>query len=110
MNVFDIPDSFSDIKNELILCLKTVMDPELNVNIVDLGLVYGLKLDQYQRVISVEMTLSSKFCPMGESILAATENCIERTFTNFQAEVDLVWEPEWNYTFISPDGLRRLGG
>ncbi|PYF70601.1 metal-sulfur cluster assembly factor [Pedobacter nutrimenti] len=99
MTISDIPSA-----------LKTVIDPELNLNIVDLGLVYALKLNETTRQFLIEMSLSSKFCPMGESILSATKNCMERTFPDYMTEVTLVWEPEWSYKFISEEGLKTLRG
>ncbi|MBC7567991.1 MAG: metal-sulfur cluster assembly factor [Pedobacter sp.] len=109
MIAFDISNSSDGIKDKLITCLKTVIDPELFINIVDLGLVYAVKFDGKKMLISVQMTLSSKFCPMGDSIIIATKNSLERDFNNFKAEVNVVWEPEWNYKFISPEGLKILG-
>nr|WP_162988820.1 metal-sulfur cluster assembly factor [Pedobacter schmidteae] len=110
MIVFDVPDAFADAREKLIDTLKTVIDPELYVNIVDLGLVYALKLDENQHLVVVEMTLSSRFCPMSESILSAVKNAIERTFAHFSAEVKVVWEPEWSYKSISPEGIKKLRG
>lgn len=110
MITFDIPCHLSISKDDLIDALKTVIDPELNVNIVDLGLVYTLKIDETEMSFIIGMTLSSKFCPMAESILSATKNCMERSFPAFATRVSLVWEPEWNYESISPTGIRALSG
>ena len=110
MITFDFPTHLSDKKEQFIDALKTVIDPELNVNIVDLGLVYTIKLDEIQLSILIEMTLSSKFCPMGESILSATKNCMERSFPLFTTTVNLIWEPEWNYESISLAGIKALRG
>lgn len=110
MITFDISPPYRYMEHELVDALKTVIDPELNVNIVDLGLVYALALDPIELSIRIEMTLSSKFCPMSESILSAVKNCIERSFSGFKAEVVLVWHPAWNYDFISPAGIRHLRG
>lgn len=98
-----------DINQKVVTALKTVVDPELNVNIVDLGLVYTLKIDEVQKCIGVEMTLSSAYCPMSESILSTTKNCVERNFSDFTVLIDLVWEPQWNYHFISAEGRKALG-
>lgn len=110
MIMFNLPEEYRYIEHELVDALKTVIDPEVNINIIDLGLVYAFALDQNEMSIRVEMTLSSKFCPMGESIVSAVKNCIERSFSGFKAEVELVWAPIWNYDFISPAGLRQLRG
>jgi len=110
MITFDVPSHLSSKRGDFINALKTVIDPELDVNIVDLGLIYSIKLDAAKMCIVLEMTLSSKFCPMGESILSAVKNCMERNFPDFITEVALVWEPEWNYEFISAEGIRALEG
>jgi metal-sulfur cluster biosynthetic enzyme len=110
MIIFDISESSSFMKKELVEALTTVIDPELHVNIIDLGLVYAIKLDEEKMHIITEMTLSSRFCPMGESIISAVKNCLERSFPGFTAAVQLVWDPEWNYDFISVNGIRKLRG
>lgn len=110
MITFSIPETYMYMKNDLTLALQSVIDPELHVNIVDLGLVYTVEVAQKEMIVKVGMTLSSRFCPMGESILSAVENCIERNFAMFKAEVLLVWEPVWNYDFISTAGVAQLRG
>jgi metal-sulfur cluster biosynthetic enzyme len=110
MITFEIPAHLSSMKNDALNTLKTVIDPELHVNIIDLGLVYTLKIDGVKMCILVEMTLSSAFCPMGESILSATKNSLERNFPAFTTVVTLVWTPEWNYKLISAEGIKLLSG
>ena len=108
MITFDIPAHLSGMRSDFVTALKTIINPELNINIVDLGLVYSLKLDETKMSILIGMTLSSRFCPMGESILSATKNCMERNFPDYVAEVNLVWEPEWSYDAISEAGIAAL--
>ncbi|SMD10501.1 metal-sulfur cluster assembly factor [Pedobacter nyackensis] len=110
MITFDIPEFLFVMKITVVDALKTVIDPELHANIVDLGLIYHVKVDNINKCILIEMTLSSRNCPMSESILSAVKNCIIRTFPDYQAEVSLVWEPEWNYRTIPEAGLRKLRG
>jgi metal-sulfur cluster biosynthetic enzyme len=107
---FELPNHLAAMEERFTDALKNVIDPELNVNIVDLGLVYTLKLDEATNSILIGMTLSSNFCPMGNSILSATKNCMERVFPQFTTQVDLLWEPAWNYGFISFDGIKALRG
>lgn len=110
MITFDIPEPLFFMKATVTDALKTVIDPELHVNIVDLGLVYHVRVDHLNKYILIKMTLSSKNCPMSDSILSGVKNCITRTFPDYQAEVSLVWEPEWNYRTIPAEGLRKLRG
>lgn len=110
MIAFNISDRFPFLKIGIEEALRTVMDPELHINIVDLGLIYTVTLQEDEMCIHIIMTLSSKSCPMGESILSAAKNCVERLFPSFKVEVELVWEPEWNYDFISAAGIKILRG
>ncbi|NQX40673.1 Metal-sulfur cluster biosynthetic enzyme [Pedobacter steynii] len=104
------PETLIEHRTQVVEALKTVIDPELQVNIVDLGLIYFMEMNEDFSAILIEMTLSSKSCPMGESILSATRNCMERSFKAFKVEVKLVWAPEWNADFISAAGIRKLRG
>lgn len=89
--------------------LRLVIDPELHINIIDLGLVYGISIDAEKGAVLVTMTLSSAYCPMGESIISAVKNCLEGHYTGYTAEVVLVWQPVWSYDSITEDGKRLLG-
>ena len=105
---FDINDQTSFKKLEIIEALRRVIDPELGINIIDLGLVYAVKIIESEKIISVDMTLSSAYCPLGETILSSVKNCIESNFNHYEAKVALVWEPKWNYDKISDEGKKLL--
>lgn len=109
MESFDITDHLSFMKAEIVETLRLVMDPELHINIVDLGLVYKVEVDEPGKQIKVDMTLSSSYCPMGESIVSAVRNCIEGHYTGFTANVELVWDPVWSYDSITEEGKNLLG-
>lgn len=106
---FDITDPFSFLKEEMMETLRLVVDPELYINIIDLGLVYGIEIDDHEKLAKVTMTLSSSYCPMGESILSGVKNCIEAHYDGYTAVVSLVWEPVWCYNSITEEGKRLLG-
>jgi metal-sulfur cluster biosynthetic enzyme len=106
---FDITDPISFLKEDMMETLRLVIDPELHINIIDLGLVYGIEIDDQKKIVKVEMTLSSSYCPMGESIVSAVKNCIEGHYAGYTAGVDLVWEPVWSYDSITDEGKRLLG-
>lgn len=106
---FDITDPLSFLKEQMMNTLRLVIDPELYINIIDLGLVYGLEIDAPKKEVKVKMTLSSSYCPMGESIISAVKNCIGGHYEGYEATVDLVWEPVWSYDNISDEGKRLLG-
>lgn len=107
---FSITDRTSFIKLNVIEALRTIPDPELNINIIDLGLVYNVEVDEDKKVILITMTLSSKHCPVGNAILASAKNCIAQHFEDYIVDVKLTWEPQWNYDRITEEGLRQLRG
>jgi len=91
--------------------LKKVYDPEIPVNIVDLGLVYSMdveKVDAGYRV-NVSMTLTAPGCGMGPAIAEDARGKILQVPGISSAEVRLVWEPPWNQSMISEEGKMRLG-
>lgn len=106
---FDITDNAAFMRAAAFEMLRMIMDPELHINIIDLGLVYEIGIDQAQKIIGVTMTLSSTYCPVGESILNAVKNCLEKNYPDYRADVNLVWEPVWSYDNITEEGKRLLG-
>ncbi len=92
--------------------LKNVYDPEIPVNIVDLGLVYSLnveKLENGGNKIKIQMTLTAPGCGMGPAIAEDAKSNILLVPGVDQAEVNLVWEPAWEQTMISEEGRMILG-
>lgn len=92
--------------------LKTCYDPEIPVNIVDLGLVYGMELAETEgggKRIDVKMTLTAQGCGMGASIALDARQKLLALPGVSEANVDLVWDPPWNPQMISPEGRERLG-
>ena len=92
--------------------LKVVTDPEIGINIVDLGLVYDLRVtpesDGRSRV-DVKMTLTAQGCGMGTSIAADARRKLLNLSGVSEADVELVWDPPWTPQMISPEGRERLG-
>jgi len=92
--------------------LKTCYDPEIPVNIVDLGLVYDLKIEPSPEggsSVQVAMTLTAQGCGMGPSIAMDAQRRIESLPGVGEAHVRVVWDPPWNPNMISPDGRAKLG-
>jgi probable FeS assembly SUF system protein SufT len=92
--------------------LKTCYDPEIPVNIVDLGLVYGMTVTPNPEggsVVDIKMTLTAQGCGMGASIAFDAKQKIAVLPGVSEANVDLVWDPPWNPQMISPEGRERLG-
>jgi len=89
--------------------LKDVVDPELGINIVDLGLIYGLKLEDDDSV-TIDMTLTSAACPLTDVIEDQTQTALDGLVTDFR--INWVWMPPWGPDKITDDGseqLRALG-
>jgi metal-sulfur cluster biosynthetic enzyme len=88
--------------------LKTIIDPELGINLVDLGLIYAIE-SKSPDALNVEMTLSSKACPLGDVILNEVSDSLSAKFSGININVELVWEPAWSTSRISPEGMSALG-
>lgn len=87
--------------------LKEVYDPELNVNIVDLGLIYEVREEPDR--IYVRMTLTTPGCPLHDTIVGGARWVLqERTGVN-NVDIDLVWEPKWSPGMMSQDAKDQLG-
>jgi probable FeS assembly SUF system protein SufT len=92
--------------------LKTCFDPEIPVNIVDLGLIYDLAIEQTPsggRAIDVKMTLTAPGCGMGPVIAEDARQKIATLPTVEQAKVHIVWDPQWTPQMISETGRKALG-
>lgn len=87
--------------------LKTVIDPEVNVNIIDLGLIYEINIDGSK--VEVVMTLSTPGCPLGDTIMENVSQVILANIPDVTVDVQLVWEPAWTPELISPEGKVALG-
>ncbi len=87
--------------------LRQVMDPELDCNIVDLGLIYDIQIDGGK--IRVTMTLTTPGCPMHESIRWGVHNTLLNLEEVDEVEVDVVWDPLWNPAMITAAGRERTG-
>ncbi len=88
--------------------LSEVYDPELGVNVVDLGLVYGVEVDR--GCVHVTMTLTTPGCPLHDSLTEAVDEAVRVFVPTVKAvEVDLVWDPRWTPNMITPAGRRELG-
>lgn len=104
----NINDPYYTEKHRAITALYRVIDPELFVNIMDLGLVYDLDFSKDNKIIVI-MTLSTPHCPLEEAITSGVKNSMDIDFPGVEIEVKIVWEPAWNYTMISAAAREELG-
>jgi probable FeS assembly SUF system protein SufT len=93
--------------------MKGCFDPEIPVNIVDLGLIYDLKINDSdtdgRHVVNVQMTLTAQGCGMGPVIAEDAKKNIEALGAVSRAQVDIVWDPPWTPHMISDAGRQKLG-
>lgn len=87
--------------------LRQVIDPEIGINIVDLGLVYGVERDP--AVTRVRVTMTTPACPLGEHIAAEIERALRPLEAGRRVAVEIVREPPWHPDMISDEGRRLLG-
>ncbi|WP_077213751.1 metal-sulfur cluster assembly factor [Bacillus dakarensis] len=88
--------------------LKKVIDPELNINIVDLGLIYDISLLE-DRVAAITMTLTTPGCPLHDSIVGGVKYCLLEMEEIDDVDVQVVWEPAWSPEKMTEAGLRAIG-
>jgi len=96
-------------QEDVLEALRDVVDPELGINVVDLGLVYGVDVDT-ERVATIDMTLTSAACPLTDVIEDQARDALDGVVTDFR--INWVWMPPWGPENITEDGreqLRALG-
>jgi metal-sulfur cluster biosynthetic enzyme len=95
-------------KEEVLDALKRVYDPEIPVDVVNLGLVYEVLIDDGR--VAVKMTTTASGCPVGNYIIAQAKRAIARLEGVKEIDVELVYDPPWQESMISEEGRRMLGG
>lgn len=101
-------DAQADRLRPLVAALKTVHDPEIPVNIYDLGLIYNLAWDEKTGAAHVRMTLTAPNCPMAEQIVADVQRRLEAVKGVRTAKVELVWSPPWSAERMSEEARLAL--
>lgn len=94
--------------NIALAALENVMDPEIGLNVVDLGLIYQIDFDGTDDKMYVTMTLTTQFCPMGESITGTIKKVLENTFSGMEVQLELTFDPPWTQERISDEGREFL--
>jgi len=93
-------------KEELLEMLKGVIDPEIGINIVDLGLVYEVESNEDANIIT--MTLTTPGCPMHSSIISWVENVVKHLEPGKKVIVNLVWDPQWSPDKMTKEARQQL--
>ena len=92
----------------VVLSLKQVYDPEIPVNIYDLGLVYELNINKLHEVY-IKMTFTAPTCPMADEVVAEVQHSVELTPGVTKCTIDLVFEPAWDQSMLSDEARVILG-
>lgn len=105
------PVSVEHLEKQVWDSLKTCYDPEIPVNIVDLGLVYDMHIEPVSggNKVSVKMTLTAQGCGMGPVIAGDAQQKVLMLSGVDEAEVEIVWDPPWHQSMITAEGRRILG-
>lgn len=88
--------------------LRNVIDPEVGLNIIDMGLVYELTPNETEKHVHVRMTLTTQGCPMSGYITSEVESNLKMMDGIENVEIELVWEPAWSPDKIKPEALEAL--
>ena len=105
VDLSDPAPSAAPTEDEVLEAMKDVVDPELMVNVVDLGLVYGVQLDD-QANATIDMTLTSPTCPLTDKIEYDTKYVLDGLVNS--VTINWVWLPPWTLEMISEDGREQL--
>ncbi|MDF3834247.1 SUF system Fe-S cluster assembly protein [Cupriavidus basilensis] len=97
------------LEGRVIEALRTVYDPEIPVNIYDLGLVYSLSVDEAAGKVGIRMTLTAPGCPVAQAFPGVVEGAVMEVSGVDEAEVELVWDPPWSRERMSEAARLALG-
>jgi FeS assembly SUF system protein len=96
------------IENEVLEALRTCFDPEIPVNIYELGLIYNVKVEE-GGAVTITMTLTSPHCPAAQSMPAEIEEKVKAVPGVSEVKIDLVWDPPWDPSKMSEAARLQLG-
>ena len=100
--------SEEELRDEIVAVLRTIYDPEIPVNILDLGLIYALDIDEHGHV-DIEMTLTAPACPVAGTFPGIVEGRVGEVQGVKSVHVELVWEPPWSTDSMTEDVKLELG-
>jgi len=98
----------NEMEDKIVTMLKSIYDPEIPVDIYELGLIYEVKIDKENQV-QIEMTLTSPNCPVAESLPKEVENKVETIEEVVSCKVNIVFDPPWDKDMMSEEAKLELG-
>lgn len=105
----NLPDASSSLHERIVAALQQVYDPEIPVNIYDLGLIYRLEADEPSGRITIDMTLTTPNCPEAEALPRRAREYVQSVAGVKQVTVNLVWAPPWDKSRMPPEIRLALG-
>lgn len=98
----------SPLYEDVVLAIKQVYDPEIPVNIYDLGLIYELNINK-AREVYIKMTFTAPNCPMADDVIGEVQHSVENTPGVTKCSIELVFEPAWDQSMLSDEARVALG-
>jgi metal-sulfur cluster biosynthetic enzyme len=96
--------------NDVLEALRPITDPEIDLSIVDLGLIYGVTIEEEGKIVRVDMTLTSPMCPYGPQILQSANTALSQLPGVESASIQLVWVPRWDPREHASEDARAVLG
>jgi len=100
--------NFLQLETRIVEVLKTVYDPEIPVNVYDLGLIYDVDVEE-DNVVTITMTLTAPNCPLADVILRDVKNSVESIEDVKEVKINLVFQPPWSKSMMTEEALFELG-
>ena len=97
-------------KEEVLEAIHPVTDPEMNISIIDLGLIYDVEADEDASKLNIKMTLTSPMCPVGPQIMGAVHSTVLQMENVEEVEIELVWSPPWDPRTMATDDVKMMLG
>lgn len=104
----DMAETKEALRDAVITALKTIYDPEIPVDIYELGLVYGIDIND-ENFVTITMTLTSPSCPVAETLPPEVEQKVASVESITGAKVEITWDPSWDKSMMSQEAMLELG-
>ncbi len=101
-------ENILQLESEIVKVLRNIYDPEIPVNIYDLGLIYNIDLDEQKKAV-ITMTLTAPNCPVADQLLIEVRDKVSALEDIAGAEIKLVFDPPWDHSMMSEEALLELG-
>ncbi|HLR36831.1 MAG TPA: metal-sulfur cluster assembly factor [Chitinophagaceae bacterium] len=102
-------DPYASLKDNVGQILHNVIDPEIGLDIMTMGLVYNVDFEEDENTILVVMTLTTRGCPFGPMITQNVSDLLQDEYPDKDIHIHMVWEPKWSVDMINDEGKAQLG-